>query len=353
MSDNSRCRTCLSPENLQPIFACEDPATRSSDLLLVTGVKIEPNDGLTQAMCKSCNNVVANSLKLRAQSIQSEKILIQSTVIHTNSQKKLLKPPKKTVRRKKKVKVENKTSTENGGDDTNADDATTDGDDSKKVKKEKEEGKVPKRKRLTKVDLQKYLALAIAPDKPGPMQCRLCHKILKERRFFINHAKTHFEAENECEFCGKKFVNRNSMRNHQQRLHGATRKHACRLCPYRAVDTPQLLNHERTVHTGCRPYSCHVCGQTFTVRAAVAQHMRRHFAKYTVQCERCPALFRSRSELASHRNKVHIMSYTYCCYMCPNKYKASMTVKKHLVKIHGVPFDKQLPIQCIKLKRED
>lgn len=168
---------------------------------------------------------------------------------------------------------------------------------------------------------------------------------------FKCHAKTHFELQNACEECGKKFVTPSHMRYHQQRVHGRRKRLACSKCPYRAVDPLQLQNHERAEHTGERPFVCDVCGDSFRMRANIAQHMRKHFGVRNLQCERCPAMFRSRSELTGHQNRVHYLIYIYLCYLCPETYKRPASVKKHLVNVHGVPRNQHLPIKCIKTRK--
>ncbi|PZC70976.1 hypothetical protein B5X24_HaOG214505 [Helicoverpa armigera] len=176
----------------------------------------------------------------------------------------------------------------------------------------KEKGLLEKgrRKLLCKEQDAKLLSLAAAPyNSGGPIRCTLCSKELKNLQNFKCHAKTHFEPQNTCEDCGRKFVNPSHMRYHQQRVHGKTKRLACSHCSFRAVD-PMAL-----------------------------------------RCERCPAMFRSRSELTGHQNRVHYMVYTYLCYLCTETYKKLDSVKKHLLNIHGVPREQQLPIKCIKRRR--
>lgn len=209
-----------------------------------------------------------------------------------------------------------------------------------------------KRRTMTKEKLDAFTALAVKPfDKKGPVKCKICHKELMNFRNFLNHCKIHFAAENTCETCGKEFVNRNSMRYHQMRLHGAEKMHKCKYCDYKGVDVYQMKNHERRVHTGEKPFVCNECGVSFYLRAGIAQHMRKHFAVKSIQCDRCPAMFRSRNELTTHRNKVHLMHYTYYCYLCPEKYRAVGTVRKHLSRRHGVPKERQLAIPVSKVRK--
>uniref|UniRef100_A0A2A4J752 Uncharacterized protein n=1 Tax=Heliothis virescens TaxID=7102 RepID=A0A2A4J752_HELVI len=107
--------------------------------------------------------------------------------------------------------------------------------------KEKELLEREGRKLLCKEQEAKLMSLAAAPYKSeGPIKCTICSKELRNLQNFKCHAKTHFEPQNTCEECGKKFVNPSHMRYHQQRVHGKTKRLACSHCSYRAVDPMAL-----------------------------------------------------------------------------------------------------------------
>ncbi|KAJ8705835.1 hypothetical protein PYW08_012881 [Mythimna loreyi] len=428
------CRTCLSKNDLRLIFPDKNLIScRSNQLHLVCGIKIEPDDGLTQLICEPCLKLFNGALKLRESSLKSEEILkktlksvkielpiIESQITQSSektliqndsdrqSNKKEQRKSNKNLSKSRKVSKkgrldskENKNKikheftvriedfeSSNDSDFMNnyliedlpsihSENETTiciedyessdsldqdfknviqrESKDFHKINwdfKEKELLERERRKQLCKEQDEKLLSLAAIPyDVEGPVRCTLCGKELRNLQNFKCHAKTHFEPQNACEECGKKFVNPSHMRYHQQRVHGRRKRLACSKCPYRAVDPLQLQNHDRASHSGERPFICDVCGDSFRMRANIAQHMRKHFGVRSLQCERCPAMFRSRSELTGHQNRVHYLIYVYLCYLCPETYKRPASVKKHLVNIHGVPRNQQLPIKCVKTRR--
>ncbi|GBP89134.1 Zinc finger protein 782 [Eumeta japonica] len=311
---------------------------------------IRPDDGFPQWTCQTCIILVDGAIKLRELSHCSEQILrlasaknkiliepktklnnadfsenLEPTCLQEELDNDFLEIVKKSIPSRNKddesdkQKVENKTNhkTDNNGDT------------SKKVRK---------RQPMPQEKLQKYLSLAVTPyDSKGPVACLICRKELKTLRYFINHAKTHFAAEHTCRVldslvivdmivpiypvtslnlgdselglplqdCGKKFVSPHSMRYHMMRLHGLEKRHPCQRCDFRGVDLDQLRNHVRRVHTQERPYACSACDAAFALPAGLRQHARTHGAPKTEQCDRCSAMFRSRSELAGHRRRVH------------------------------------------------
>ncbi|KAH9631003.1 hypothetical protein HF086_016056 [Spodoptera exigua] len=73
------CRTCLSKSDLKQLFPDKNLVSlRIEQLLTVCGIKIEPDDGLSQLICDSCLNLFNGALKLRELSSKSEEILKKS-----------------------------------------------------------------------------------------------------------------------------------------------------------------------------------------------------------------------------------------------------------------------------------
>ncbi|CAG4934215.1 unnamed protein product [Parnassius apollo] len=76
----SICRTCLSTENLVPIFESEEmEEKRSEEFRLVTGLEIKLNDGLSQKICNHCIEFVQAVLQFRRKSRKAEKALLNMT----------------------------------------------------------------------------------------------------------------------------------------------------------------------------------------------------------------------------------------------------------------------------------
>ncbi|XP_047039499.1 transcription factor Ouib-like isoform X4 [Helicoverpa zea] len=372
----SVCRTCLSKDNLNNIFSDKNLISlHTQNLFLVCGVKIEENDGLSQLMCNSCSNIVNSALKLRELSAKSEEILKktikieseleiqpQPTKIDTkHKNKKDMQNSNKELQRKNKnsQRVQQKVCTKRSFDAKNDDDF-----------KDEFSVRIEDFESSNDSDFMKSFLIDDLESINSENEQKVCIEDYESSDSVDDDFKNIIKKDNKidwdvkekgllekgrrkllCKDCGRKFVNPSHMRYHQQRVHGKTKRLACSHCSYRAVDPMALRNHIRAEHTGERPFVCDVCGENFRMRANIAQHMRIHGGVKNLQCERCPAMFRSRSELTGHQNRVHYMIYTYPCYLCTESYKKLDSVKKHLLNIHGVPRDQQLPIKCIKRRR--
>ncbi|KAF9411963.1 hypothetical protein HW555_009377 [Spodoptera exigua] len=343
-------RTCLSKSDLKQLFPDKNLVSlRIEQLLTVCGIKL---------ICESCLNLFNGALKLRELSSKSEEILkkslktikIEFETIENKSTTKELGKNKNLQQddHKQNKKVEKKRF------NISKDDFSVDNDvpvriedfessdsldeefknviknetkDFNKINywdsKEKEFLERENRKQQTKEQDAKLLSLAALPyTQSGPLKCTLCNKVLRNVQNFKSHAKTHFEPQNACEECGKKFVNPSHMRYHQQR------------------------NHIRAAHTGERPYVCDVCGDSFRMRANIAQHMRRHFGVRNLQMSgHVPQPLR-----ADESSEPSALSPLYLPLL-PLSRDRPASVKKHLANVHGIQRHLQLPVKCVKTKR--
>ncbi|CAM4643149.1 unnamed protein product [Lepidochelys kempii] len=102
--------------------------------------------------------------------------------------------------------------------------------------------------------------------------CEENHKDLKEttaqKRILMG------ERENMCPECGKTFLWRSHIIEHQ-RIHTGERPYACCECGKTFIRHSHLLRHRR-IHTGERPYGCCECGKTFTRRSHLITHQITH-----------------------------------------------------------------------------
>lgn len=77
----------------------------------------------------------------------------------------------------------------------------------------------------------------------------------------------------ECEKCGKKFRQIQSLNDHIKR-HYNLRNFACSLCGKTFYKQFNVLEHMR-IHTGERPFSCEFCDKTFTRTLLLRNHIKK------------------------------------------------------------------------------
>lgn len=77
----------------------------------------------------------------------------------------------------------------------------------------------------------------------------------------------------ECEKCGKKFKQGQTLNDHMKR-HYNLRNFACSLCGKTFYKQFNVLEHMR-IHTGERPFSCEFCDKTFTRTLLLRNHIKK------------------------------------------------------------------------------
>jgi Zinc finger, C2H2 type len=109
---------------------------------------------------------------------------------------------------------------------------------------------------------------------PNPVVCPFCQKVLRSRKTFLVHKRTHQNLSDrkfKCLYpdCNKAF---------NFKLH--------------------LENHGRT-HSGQRPFQCHLCSSSFKQKHQLTLHLRRHKG-VVYQCPSCNLKFHTKSQLNKH-----------------------------------------------------
>lgn len=194
------------------------------------------------------------------------------------------------------------------------------------------------------------------------LQCKLCEYHTVYPQALKTHVKIHSKQYNSiCDWCGKGFMNKGSLKNHLAREHLGTsvdcsicgkkfyakkylklhmechepdyalRNHACHLCSRRFLRRPMLRRHLRAheglkkyykcsycdktlsssaslrdhtnIHTGLRPYVCELCGNAFARKNYLIAHIRTHTKEKPYACDVCGASFSQRGALTMHLKK--------------------------------------------------
>lgn len=104
--------------------------------------------------------------------------------------------------------------------------------------------------------------------KKVPTKCEECGKIFANRDSMVRHVKTHKKISVQCEECGKTLTNRDSYRRH-------------------------VKNHKK------EPVGCEECGKTFTNSDSLRRHVKNH-NKQPVACQECGKTFANKDYLRRH-----------------------------------------------------
>ena len=74
-----------------------------------------------------------------------------------------------------------------------------------------------------------------------------------------------------CGECGKQFLRKRGLRNHELMVHMGQNPHTCKHCGKGFPVNAELRKHER-IHTGERPFVCQGCGESFTFSVDLKRH---------------------------------------------------------------------------------
>ncbi|XP_049883136.1 zinc finger protein 652-like isoform X2 [Pectinophora gossypiella] len=271
------CRTCLSVQNIYPIFNMREHHEKYTDVILTTtGVKVELNDNLPQQMCLFCITFINDSVKFRKKCEDSNMELLSRLIDKQTEAIKVETSPEFKTENDKSVTIDITHLLPDLDEDfKDYDDNITldslqcnnsvektciavefDGQDKNSTEKpvlleennEQTEVEKPKRKlRSSKKENVGVKKKAKAKEEKvrEEVECEYCHKILTSRLSLRNHYKIHTGFDVVCEHCGKKFITRRLLLMHCRAKHGYEKTDKCSYCDYRASNAEQVKGKSR------------------------------------------------------------------------------------------------------------
>lgn len=120
--------------------------------------------------------------------------------------------------------------------------------------------------------------------------------------------------KNSCQFCGKYFTRKFSLKRHYQRKHPSQQyvkaQFPCGSCEKKFSSRYSLKLHFETFHLpGAKSkFSCQHCSKRFTRKSALTRHTREQHEEADVKpynCRVCRAVFSRKQHLDAHVQRVH------------------------------------------------
>ncbi|XP_037024765.1 zinc finger protein 391-like isoform X6 [Bradysia coprophila] len=198
------------------------------------------------------------------------------------------------------------------------------------------------------------------PNKPE--QCDICGFISRSLK---SHMLVHTQERNfECDFCGKKFALRASLKNHifahinirprkfpcshpdcsmsffrkyklmrHLETHSDVMKFECEMCSrkFKRMDT---LKGHRLTHTQLRPHRCPYCEKGFNTSNILKSHIGLHTGELPFSCGLCPLKFLNSSGAAVHR-RIHTVNNLFQCTICDFEVKRYDMLCRHISHEHS------------------
>lgn len=390
MDDYYKCRLCLEESNRNINIFKEENFSHMIELL--TGLKVDPGDGLPTNSCLQCHNEVKSAMLTRYQIINSYKILLDELQEYltndTKPQSFGLDVPNKTKaisknKKQKKVKskhdessrlvesrrnnindVENKTTEHLGSknieiiDKYENDDATNDGynfgEDSEEGEQtnnsDSKKTRVSSRKvsetttNFAEAEKQEFDKLLIKLRKRN----KAVDKDIKFRRKRGHSEKSRkksiqFRKKSSSDPYHVK-VDYNIKPEHVELLKSIGKKDrvACPICQ-REMFGMNLKNHLITHNYD--PVICDTCGKTSKNAQALQDHIN-YYHKTTpdrFMCDKCGKGYRVRFMLERHEKKEHgDGEKDYECTVCGKKFFEKLQLKNHI----NITHNKIKPFKC-------
>ena len=110
----------------------------------------------------------------------------------------------------------------------------------------------------------------------------------------------------QCRFCVEMFKTNYSRNNHEIRRHGQGEKNfQCLDCEKKFVAKQDLKHHKERIHDKLKPFKCEICWKDFFEKSSLRKHKLGHFGIRKFNCENCPSTFASKDNFKNHIKKEH------------------------------------------------
>lgn len=169
--------------------------------------------------------------------------------------------------------------------------------------------------------------------------CTTCNKEFKDSTVLKAHIRTHLPDDEkftfECEICGKRMVNKWSLKYHINTIHERQVTNFCHICGRGFGNKSNLRSH--LISHSTENVSCGVCGGVFKNRVSLQSHRKVHKPAHlrTFSCNLCSKTFHSRNHLNRHQIS-HSSDRSFKCDYdnCVNEYKWQKDLRNHISSVH-------------------
>ncbi|KAK3096111.1 hypothetical protein FSP39_023357 [Pinctada imbricata] len=172
--------------------------------------------------------------------------------------------------------------------------------------------------------------------KPRPATCKVCGKVLSNRKAMLKHIRQVHPEENgyQCNKCDEAFKTFDELRLHKK-IHMGEKIHQCEWCDQSFADKYSLTTHTRKhVNQVLRPYKCEQCGKSFTHKWTLDKHVKRHSTDRPFECTVCKKTFVFQEDLNAH-SQFH-SDNIYPCTLCDKVFNHKRTLANHMVRHSGI-----------------
>ncbi|XP_004925110.1 myoneurin [Bombyx mori] len=351
MDFSTVCRMCLSTENLTPIFENSfNEIDYSTTVYIITGIKVERNDGLPQNICEECFTKINGILKFREackiveyQLIQLKNKLQKSELHFANDseQAKLNDASENTHGYKTIIQTDNDCVTKKEEKILEClmenDEINNSLDSENSITNTFETAVHILGTNKPNASFESSDELFKANDVNNRVTCKLCQKDLSIRSVDAHMARRHPGADRrkiKCDLCDA-YILKAKMNRHRKLVHGECFK--CGYCKSDFVDKNTLVEHaitcmakkkKRKVSDSSRELiDCDVCKKRMQ-KASLKLHVAVKHAGLGPVCEHCGKRFGNKTRLGEHCRAKHGHEKFRCGY-CEFQSASVLALQNH------------------------
>uniref|UniRef100_A0A182T0C2 C2H2-type domain-containing protein n=1 Tax=Anopheles maculatus TaxID=74869 RepID=A0A182T0C2_9DIPT len=174
------------------------------------------------------------------------------------------------------------------------------------------------------------------------LECKICEKTFAKPDLALRHKRYAHASDGKdrtkyiCPQCGKKFLSRITLSDHERAECGKTPIYACNKCDKHYSSYSSLKMHQ-TVHENQLPFVCNFCGKKFRTKGQLKVHERGHTGEKPFRCDKCPRSFPYRQSLQTHMT-THTGVKRYGCTECDRKFSCITNMQSHR-RVHHKAID--------------
>ncbi|KAM7350940.1 zinc finger protein 30C isoform 2-T2 [Cochliomyia hominivorax] len=139
-----------------------------------------------------------------------------------------------------------------------------------------------------------------------------------------------------CELCEKYMTGCDALKSHKARIHGGNKDYknsrnlVCMKCGKKFLGRTQLTDHERSDCGRLPLYQCQECGKCLTTAGILKTHMLLHSDARPYQCDKCGKTFKIKAQYKTHIKYAHTDEKRFKCHLCPKEYPYRESLLTHM-----------------------